>query len=409
MAKVRYILFPFYTFLLLFYGGLFLPTTLLSQELQITIPQQIDKNSNQKEVSVKETFYIYPFTGETIDLKAFKQINPSLDLPDSYTVQLPNLAGIAEKSLLIGYLKNATDGKNYLVTIIVGNYSTNEATFFLDTNFDNDYRNEAAPLILFGGATPTTVFLEPPKARKFALTLGIPKKMTQIEEKLRDLDAINKKFKAKIGNNITVGFALGIGAGGLDYQYDNIQLGYPTWYNVRFSEKAFRTSLAYDFIRFRVGIDATFINHFYYTSYLNVRYAPPMGFRTGVETDRNIDQHALNRLQIGLTAAYKIRLSRFSEIQPMFTYGKNFYLSDVYFSDNRPRKENFYQLSPNNYFEYGAQMEFTVGHQKAFLFSVVINQLSWEPDDFVAEIETNNLTTNHSSWKIMLGYRFSIF
>lgn len=409
MIKYRFILFPFLTLILLFFNGLFLPTTLLSQEIQINIPQQIDENSNQKDVLVKETFYSYPFTGEIIDLRAFKRINPSLDLPDSYTVQLPNFADIEDKTLLIGYLKNAADGKNYLVTIIVGNYNTNEATFFLDTNFDNDYRNEGAPLVLFGGATPTTVFLEPPKARKFSLALALPKKLDQIEEKLRELDAINKKFKTKISNKITVGFAIGVGAGKLDYQYDNIELGYPTWYNVRFVEKAFRTSLGYDFSRFRFGIDATFINHFYYTSYLNVQFAEPRGIKSGILTERNIDQHALNKLQIGLNAAYRIRLSRYSEIQPMFSYGKNIYLSDVYFSDNRPRKEKFYQLSPNNYFEYGAQMEFTVGNQKVFLFNVLFNQVLWKPDDFVAELETNNLTTNHSSWKIMLGYRFSIF
>lgn len=408
MVKISFLSFPFYYFSLSFFGIFFVSSTLLAQDLQVVIPQQIDQQTDKRAVLVKEVFYSFPFKGKVVDLKAFKKINTSLEIPDSIIVQLPRLTDTADKSLLIGYMKNAADGRDYLVIIIVENYNTNEATFFLDTDFDNDYLNEAAPLVLIGGATPTSVFLEPPKAGKFALTLGIPKRLNLIDQKLKDLDAINKKFKSKIQYKLAIGFSMGVGTGALSYKYDHVGNGYPTWYNVRFSEKALRTMIGYDFPKFRLGVNATFINHYYYTSYYNEQFSEPMGIRTGILTERNIDQHALNRIQIGLTAAYKINLSRFSELQPIITYGRNIYLSDVYFSDNRPRKEKAYHLSPDAFLEYGAQMEFTIGNKKTFLFNVILNQLSWQPDDFVAEIETLNLTTNHTSWKIMLGYRFAL-
>lgn len=397
-----------FLFIYLFLGYSFiLSNKLLAQRIQIITPQQIEEGVNKKNILSKEAFYNYPFTGEVIDLKEVQRRNPHLGLPKSIQIILPDLSEIRDTSLLIGVLKNNQGSAYHLVILIAGDYETNEVTFFADTNLDHDYRNDGAPFVLIGGADAKSVFLHPAGEKALKLTLSVPKRLSRIEQKVKELKTDNKKIKTRISNKIAIGLAMGAGIGKLRYNYDNLSLGYPTWYNVRFSEKAIKAMLSYDLPKFRIGIDASFINHYYYTSYLNVRFAEPKGVKTGVLTERNIDKHVLNRWQIGLTAAYRIRLSRFSELQPIVTYGKNFYFSDVYYSDNRPRKENAYNLSPNTYFEYGAQIEFTTGYQKVFLFNVVINNLSWKPDDFAAELEIQNLTTKHASWKIMFGYRFA--
>ena len=396
-------------FLFLFLSYNFITSNkLLAQRIQIITPQQIEAGVNKKNITSKELFYSYPFTGEVIDLAGIQQKNASIDLPKSIRITLPDLSGIRDTTLLIGVLKSNQEVVNHLVILIAGDYETNEVTFFVDTNLDNNYNNDGSPLVLQGGTRPTLIELYPANRKVLSFSLGVPRRLDPIAQKVKELKVHNKKIKTKINNRIAIGLSTGAGIGKLNYNYDNASLGYPTWYNVRFSEKAIKAMLSYDLPKFRIGIDATFINHFYYTSYLNVRFSEPKGVKTGVLTERNIDQHALNRLQVGLTAAYKISLSRFSDVQPMISYGKNFYLSDAYYSDNRPGKEKIYALSPNTYLEYGAQMEFTIGYQKAFIFNFVINQLLWEPDGFLAELDTQKLSINHDSWKIMIGYRFAL-
>lgn len=133
-----------------------------------------------------------------------------------------------------------------------------------------------------------------------------------------------------------------------------------------------------------------------------------MGIRTGVLTERNIDQHALNRVNLGVTAAYKINLSRFSSLNPFFTYGQNFYLSEQYFSDARPNKEVAYDFSPDRFLEYGVQLEFAVGNQRAIVVNLSRNQLDWKPDNFLEGINFENLKIRHNTWKIALGYKFGL-
>lgn len=177
-----------------------------AQKIRIIVPEQIEEHLNKKEILSKETFTHYPFNKETVNLCKFKRQNTLLELPDSIKIILPNLTGIQDTSLLIGYLNNGTFKQGYLVVLVVGNYETNEVTFFADTNFDGDYRNDDDPFILIGGASPTTVFLEPPREKSLKLILSVPKRLSPIDQKLEELDAINKKFKRKINNGFSLVF-----------------------------------------------------------------------------------------------------------------------------------------------------------------------------------------------------------
>lgn len=407
MNKTAYNSFVFYAFSLCLMSNFFLLNQGLAQRIQIIVPQPIDNSPEKKEILTKEFFINYPFTSETVDLERFQQRNPNIDLPKSISIQLPDMTGIQDTSLLIGFLNNAAERTSHLVVLVVGNYESNAVTFFVDTNFDHNYRNDEAPFVLIGGASPKTVFLQPDGEAPLKLKLRVPKRLNPVDQKLKELEDNAKKYKKKINNSLSVSIGVGIGAGKLTYDYDNVASGYPTWYNVRFSDKTVSAIVSYDFPKFRIGINAAYLSSFYYTSYYNVRTGEPMGIRTGVLTERNIDDHSLGKLNLGVTLAYKLHLNRASSLNPFITYGKNIYLSDSYFSDNRPNKEISYQLSPDNFMEYGLQWEFTVGNQRALFVDFVKNQLWWQPDNFLEGIELENLNIKHGTWKIVLGYKFA--
>ncbi len=378
---------------------------LRAQEVQIVVPQQYEKNIKGKDISVKEKFYSYPFLSENVDLKDFQQKYPSLALPDSFKIKLPNLEGILDTMLLLGFVKDHTTDPGLFVLLVVGNYNSPEVSFFIDANVDQNYLNDGAPTIVQAGAAPIYVQLHPAGKKPRELGLSVPERPNLIKLKLQEL---KQDYKARMDNKLSLGFALGAGTGKLIYQYHNIDLGFPTWYNVSLVEKDLRLSLSYNFHRFGVGVNANYSNLYYYTSYLNIRFDNPRGLRTGVLTERNIDRHARNRLQFGVSAAFRIFLSQFIELQPIFTYGRSSNFPKDYFLDTRPNKEVVYKLSPNPFLEYGIQMEFTTGAQRAFFLNIIRNQLRWRPDNFLEDLNFSNLKIKHLSWKFTLGYRFGL-
>jgi len=400
--------FVFYSLCLCLLSNFFVHNSALAQRIQIIVPQQIENSPEKGEILTKEFFINYPFVSETVSLEQFQKRNPNADLPESISIKLPDMTGIQDTSLLIGFLNNPAERLSYLVVLVVGDYESNAVTFFADTNFDHNYRNDEAPFVLVGGASPKTIFLQPDGEAPLKLKLRVPKRLNPVDQKLKELEEDRKNYKEKINNRLSVSIAAGIGAGKLSYDYDNLSTGYPTWYNVRFTDKTISAIVNYDFPKFRIGINAAYLSSFYYTSYYNVRTGEPRGIRTGVLTERNIDDHSLGKLHLGATLAYKFHLSRVSSLNPFFTYGKNIYLSDSYFADNRPNKEISYTLSPDNFIEYGIQWEFTVGYQKALFVDFVINQLSWEPDNFLEGIDHENLQIKHGTWKIILGYKIAL-
>jgi len=261
---------------------------------------------------------------------------------------------------------------------------------------------------LVGGAGSESIFLQPPSEEPLKLSLSVPKRLSRIDQKLKELDVINRKFKIKV-RGLAISVSLGIGTGKLNYDYDDLTIDYPVWYRVNFTERMAQTTLSYDWQRFRIDLNAGLFGYYYYTSYLNKRLTEPRGVRTGVLTERNIDNHPLNRLNLGATVAYKFNISRLGSLNPFFTYGQSIYLADQYFLDSRPNKEVAYNLSPDRFLEYGLQLEFAVANQQAFTASFSRNQLAWEPDNFLEGIALENLAIKHWVWKIGVGYKYAFF
>jgi len=379
-----------------------------AQDIQVMLPTQYDGKAVSKKLEFIQDFYIYKApVHPQINLSGFKQLQPDLILPDTLNIDLPEMTDVIDTTLLIGFVQDKITSSGYLVLLLATNYTTNEVTFYIDSNFNGNYKDDQ-PITVLAGKRSVNFELRPPNGGAINLTLRVPKRLNTEEQNKELLKQLERKSKKKIYNKLSAGIYAGLGIGQLNYDYTNTDLNFPTWYEVRFTERAMGINLNYETIKFRVGVNATLINHYYYTSYLNVQFAEPRGIKSGILTERNIDTHSLNRFQIGGTVAYKIQMSQFSDIQPFVTVGQLFYLSDSYFSDNRPNKEVAYALSADYFYELGVRLDFTIGNEKSIFIDLASNTLKWWPDNFLEGINLTNLGIKHHTWKINFGYRIGL-
>ena len=383
--------------------------TLSAQQFSIIIPNQYDEKLAGTENTIKENFIPYNYTSPTVNLKPYNARNPGLDLPESLDLLVPSFENYVDSVMLIGYLKESPSDEGVLIILLAGNYVTNEITFFVDRNLDLNYLNDGPPLILQAGKTTHKIQFKPDDGPARQINLTLPSREEFILERLNP-----RKVRVR---GLAMGVHVGFGLGRLEYQYDNTELGFPTWYNVNISEKNIGLSFSYNLPLLIFRANATYQNLFFYTSYLNVRVDNPRleidpntgqrRFIDNVLVSRNMDIHSKKRFQLGGSLAFRFHIGQFFELQPTFAVGRIFYTPAEYISD-RWDDQVIHPLTSSDYWEAGLNMEFAVGRYKGFFLSVSANKTYWQPDDFFEALPQENLEIDNFTWRGLLGYRMSI-
>ncbi|MBX2870781.1 MAG: hypothetical protein KTR30_01740 [Saprospiraceae bacterium] len=396
---------------LLLIASLFSAAYLSAQ--QITIPQLYEDKIGKQTMESTVDFYTYRYTSNKIDLRTFKKIHPNLDAPDFLEIQAPDLSENKGSMVLLGLLDNGKDGMNSIVIWVAANYFNKEVTFFVDPNMDRNYYNDGPAIILKPGQRKQKIKVMPNGDEALAreLFLQVPRDRAKL---LGYGDTRLKK--RKINNQLAIGIHAGFGSGSLEYDYDNLDTGFPTWYNVNVTEKNVGLNLTYNFSKFILGINATYQNTFFYTSYLNVRVDNPelrIDPNSGreilidnVDIDRNKDIHAKNRLQWGLMAGYRFHLGNM-EVQPLVIAGMTTYLPGRYTPDFS-FEEQVFNYGSNPFLEGGIRAEFATGNGGAFFLGVHANHTWWEPEGYFESLNQKNLNIRFMVWKGVLGYRMAI-
>lgn len=379
---------------------------------QITIPQLYEDKIGKQAMENSVEFYTYRYTSNKIDLRTFKRIYPQLQAPDFLEIEAPDLSDNEGAMVLLGLLDNGKDQVNSIVIWIAANYFSKEVTFFVDQNMDRNYYNDGPAIVLKPGQRKQRIKIVPKADNSSArdLFLQVPRDRARL---LGYGDSPSRK--RKISNQLAVGIHAGFGSGRLEYDYDNLDTGFPTWYTVNVTEKDFGVNLTYNFPKFLLGINATFQNIFYYTSYLNIRVDNPE-FRIdpfsgreilvdNVDIKRNKDIHAKNRIQWGLKAGYRFHVGNM-EIQPIVVGGITTYMPNAYTPDFSFEEEVF-SYSSNPFLEGGLRAEFSTGNG-AFFLGVHGNRTWWEPEGYFESLNQENLNIRFMVWKGVLGYRMAI-
>ncbi|MEO1516831.1 MAG: hypothetical protein AAFV95_17550 [Bacteroidota bacterium] len=399
MAKKLHFLLGLVPLLFLFFGA----------DLAAQLPVYVNHNIAQFQDSSNLKFHFYRFESSTIPLTRFKEEYPNWQGPDSIEVQLPNLEDYRDTMILLALLDTASTSEDDLVLWIVTNYFSNQVSFFVDRTMDRNFRNDGPPIVINAG-NPRTVEIIPQgnlnESRDIVLDVEVRQQL------------VRKRYKQKIQQSLSVSGFIGMSNGGLHYQYIDPNIGYPAWYDVHITGRNFGLNLSYEFNRFRLGVQFTYQDFFYWTSTLNIQRGEPYSIFvpiTGETIDyRNIasivnrDKHSNGRFEWGVHFAWRIYLSRWLELQPTINAGIIDYASGKYIASRSLEGQTF-EHQPDPFVEAGVQFEPTIGNRKALFVALMFNKAWWNPEPFFESREHEDLNIRFHTFKVLIGFKVGLW
>lgn len=392
----------------------------LTSVAQHTLQFPSEYKGGKKKISSQDEldFYILPYKSDQLDLVPLKNEIPELDVPDVISIQAPYLGNFEEVVVVYGLIKSGKIDENSLIIILAADYQKDIATFFIDENQDRNFNNDVAPLAIQGGGS-VKVTLKPYKQnveQSFMLSMPGQEEEKAASEKI-------KKPKAKIKNQLTLGGHVSFSTGSLKYEYDNTEIGFPTTYQVNMSEKNIGVGITYSFPNWQVGVEATYQNLFYGTSYLVMQLGPPifevkpLGDTVYVDhalSERNKDLHTDHRFQSAFLLGGRIHFSETVELQPalkggLIAYmgGKN--INKSTYDSNRYQEGFDFELPASPFAEIDLRLEVTIGEYRAFFTALTVNKTWWQPEGMFEALPQENLNINYLTYRLSLGYRVALF
>lgn len=399
MIKLKYHL---VAFLMLCFGMGF------SQSL--FLPHEIGLKRKGKSTIEDIAFFDYTYKGESIDLRHFKSINPQLIAPDFITIKVPYSIASKDITVLIGLINGVKANEDAVVIWLAENYTTEKITFFVDKNLDRTFDESTEVIYLTSNSKPYEVILQPENINipTQQMWLKVPRR-----KKTRNF-GVNEKYK--VIDRFSAEVELGVGVGKLRYWYNNLDLGFPTWYSVNFTKKNIGTSLSYNTKLLRLSLNANYQNAYSYTSYLNVRFDNPevvinpngtTRVKENVLVETNFDRHETHRFQYGASLGLRVHVSRVLEIQPFLGIGQTRYSSGIYDGD-RYNDDKKFKLSSSNFIKAGLRFEIVAKGNNAIYLDFSFQDNQWEPEGLLDDIEYDNLDVKNQDWGMSFGYKIGL-
>jgi len=349
-------------------------------------------------------FFELEYRTATIDLNRLANSTEYV-LPQSIRIDPPNLFHFHHVVTLVGL---SGPKENPTISIwLAGNYKYRDATFYFDTNGDRNFNNDGSPIKI---------------SKKSIFQLRPDYQRPTISESTKETD--KQMTLKRITNGFAIAGSVGIGAGKLEYQYDDLSTGFPVWYEVNYVEKLLTIAISYDTRKLQFGFATTFENDFYYSSHLNVKKGEPFtkvlpdptqGLPNRTRSVRydnivkmtNADTHGTNKILGSVFVAYKIWESKLFDLQPRAAFGSISYLDPQYLRLNSQDNE-VYTLKTGIFYEVGVRSEITTGDQSALFLEVVRSANSWKPENFLYDTPHENLTSKSTVLRFKLGYRIAL-
>lgn len=379
---------------------------------QLNIPQLYDEKMNGEMNTTNVEFLAYPYQSSKIDLRDIKKRYPQLVIEDFIQIVPPILNGFNDETIVMGIIDKHLGSEAGLIIWIAGNYESNKVTFFIDENGDRNFLNDKKPMVVKGGRSPKSVEVFPYGKNNASrqLFVAVPKKAVTKKKRIKRLE----KSKAKMLNNFSIGLLTQLGTAKLHHEYIKTKDNFPAWYDVNISEKQIGLTANYSLQSFRFGAIGTYQNIFQYTSYFKDRFAEPeiinQGgsriFRENIAEDPNRDIHSQHRFRLGLNAAYRLHLSRYSEFQPTIEAGAIYHGNGKYIANKHVEPQLAYDQVFSPFISYGGRFEFATGHHRTLAIGVMFGKVIWEPDGYFESFEGTEIQKSYNNWSIDIGYHF---
>ncbi len=337
------------------------------------MPDQFRIRLPTEEVIEEIQLFQLPYQTEIIDLRSLKKYT-DFEIPASVTIVPPVLSAFGQVTVLVGLFGNIDDPQ--MLVILAGNYDSDEVFFFIDHNRDWNLDNDNGPIPMQRGDQPLEVSITS-SVFSYKILLELPQQKVP-----------PRRAKKRTTNSIVVGSVAGIGIGGLSYSNTIYQ------YEVRSTEKNIGLSLSYYSEKIVVGVDAIIQNHYHYTSY---------AFRFRGVGSINEDSHPPNKLQVGISGAYRIQFGDHTEFHPTFKFGLAQYINPEY--KQNKYSDLSYPLPVDTFYELGARLEFDVGTRSIFFFGLGVNNQRWRPKGLA---QSENFKSKLLFANFSVGYKFAL-
>ncbi len=379
---------------------------------QLNIPQLYDEKLTGEMNTTNVEFLAYPYQSSKIDLRDIKKRYPQLVIDDYIQVIPPVMDGFNDATIVMGVIDKHLGSEAGLVIWLAGNYESNKVTFFIDENGDRNFLNDKKPMVVKGGRNPKSVEVYPYGKNNASrqLFVAVPRKAVTKKKRIKRLE----KSKAKMYKNFSVGLIVQLGTAKLHHDYIKDKDDFLAWYDVNISEKQIGLSANYNFRNFRLGGIGTYQNIFQYTSYFKDRFAEPevinQGgsriFRENVAENPNRDIHSQHRFRMGLNAAYRFHLGRFSEFQPTIEAGTIYHGNGKYIANKHVKPQLTYDQVFSSFLSYGGRFEFATGRYRSLALGVMFGKVIWEPEGYYESFEGTELQKSYNNWSIDIGYHY---
>ncbi len=323
-------------------------------QVDILLP---DRSDNTSSVSGTETFNF------SKALIRDKQINASFLKPflkegidTRIDIVPPDFSNFVETYGLIGVFDQRIDLNKPFIWIVCID-KNGRKIIYSDRNQDRNFVNDGNPQVVNRTNTKTE------------LSIYVEDKNIPIEFRFENgfKPKVLPKKKVAFKNQFVLDLGLGAGSGYLDYTYDQLQ------YESNFTIKNISINANYYLGPVVLGVSSSLQSSNFYTSREIID-----GIRT---LNVNRDTHPKTKIQMGLSLAYRLKLSQTIELHPLGTFGYTYYTSEnKYFP--RKSEDDSYDVGRSNFREFGLRFVFIVGNQRSIYVIGTRNTQDWNPVDF---------------------------
>lgn len=396
-----------------------LHATISAQSYYLTLnkyqTQYRDKNSNET-----IELFAYPYQGTQVDLRDFKSKIPQAACTDFITIQPPATIDSANCVVFICFVQSLDQNDSGTLAIfLANNYQLNSVELFIDQNLDFNFNNETGmPFLVQRGEDPITIVVEDPKngnrKRNFLFDLPLLES-PKVIEKDKTIETI-RKSTARSFPLYFQGFVT-VGSGELKYSYTATKNSFPAEYKVSFTTKGLGCASYLDFQNVRIGLNATFENYFFYTSYLKYQYRVEeydsvynsLGeltrvYKGNTYTNSSFDSHQRNRISTAATLTYAFRVGKKISIAPGVEGGYVHYFNKNYTYNTA--KAITYSNATDLFAQYNVTF---IGHtdkRTEIYLMLSMQEIWWKPDVLFEDLVESNLKSNQVTFKTTIGISF---
>jgi len=382
---------------------------------QLVIPQLYDDKLASGKTTEDVQFFSYPYVSSKVDVRNMKSRFPGLRINNFIEIIPPDVNRFNDVSLLMGVFDYRTENPA-LIIWVVGNYESNEATFFIDEYNDHNFLNDKEPVVIEGGQDPVKVEIYPYGEGSLMreMWIAIPK---QKKKKLAKV----KKEKTKLLNQLSVGPIIGFSSAEIFWERPNNnvyngQSGFANWYDVDLLEKEIGLNVNYNLRFLRLGITGTYQNINQYTSFFTEQFGPRERVRSGntivvrenTSSDPNLDLHSSNRFKLVGNVGIRLHLGTYVEVQPTVGFGYIYYLNGEYIANKFSEPQTSFTHKKDEVLDIGLRFEFTTGYKTAFFFGANFTSIFWDPEGYFNSLPTQVTESYYRSWNGFVGMHFSL-